>query len=416
MSKALVLGFAALCMGVLSVTGDYAQVEVVPACSQESPFFCADAASFLKGGSPLVEVYVEVCNDALQFIRTAEGYQAGGDVTVVVFDKSGNQVGGDTFRIRLKCARYEETTAVDSCTTPTMAFRAEAGDYVLSITLTDRDSRRKGLIEARISVPSMTGSPDLSDIAFILPLEDASGPRWPGFKPDVRRTFGDVLQGVRFYYEVYRAGMDSVTAAYRVLETGGAEVYRDTDRFAAGATGRFGRIPMDTLSNGQYQLEVALLDRTGAQLVKRSRTFEVSREDFYLGRNVEDAVALLTYIATSGFIDAFLKADMDERKRLWETFWREKDPTPATPRNEFYQQMLERFRYANEHFRAGLTEGWRTDRGRIYITDGPPDEVDSYSMEINRNPTEVWFYFDNGRRYVFVDETGFGDYVLVRVE
>jgi hypothetical protein len=62
-----------------------------------------------------------------------------------------------------------------------------------------------------------------------------------------------------------------------------------------------------------------------------------------------------------------------------------------------------------------MSEGWRTDRGRIHILEGPPDEIESYSMQIDRNPTEVWFYFDNGRRYVFVDETGFGDYVLVDI-
>jgi GWxTD domain-containing protein len=76
---------------------------------------------------------------------------------------------------------------------------------------------------------------------------------------------------------------------------------------------------------------------------------------------------------------------------------------------------VKRFRYANMNFAAGMSEGWRTDRGRIYILEGPPDEIESYSMEIDRNPTEVWFYFDNGRRYVFVDETGFGDYILVDI-
>jgi GWxTD domain-containing protein len=401
----------------LGGAGVYGQVVVVPACSPGSPFFCVDAAAFLKGDSPVLEVYVEVCNDALQFVRAADGYMAEGDVTVVLFDKSGKQVAGDTHRIRLLCSRYDETTSVDTCETLTMAFKAGAGDYLLSVTLADRDSRRKSLVEAQHTIADLTGLPTLSDIGFISPSEGSGGSRWPGFQPNVRRSYGDVEEGIQFYYELYGAEDDSVTVAYRIREIGGEEVYSDTSRFAgADGVGHLGQVPMDTLRNGPYELEVALVGDTGAPVVSRSGDFEINREEFYLGRDVTDAVALLVYIATSGFIDSFEKADVEERRRLWEQFWREKDPTPATPRNEFYKEHLERFRYANEHFKAGLTEGWRTDRGRIYITEGPPDEVDSYSMEIDRNPTEVWFYFDNGRRYVFVDETGFGDYVLVSIQ
>jgi GWxTD domain-containing protein len=169
----------------------------------------------------------------------------------------------------------------------------------------------------------------------------------------------------------------------------------------------------DSLPNGRYTLSVEVRDRAGNKVASRSKDLEIRHGTFNLGSDVDLAVAMLTYIASGSEIDRFEKASGDERKGLWEEFWRERDPTPGTPRNEFLEEHERRFRYANERFGVALTDGWRTDRGRIFILYGEPDQVDSYPFEVGRKPTEVWYYFSGGRRFVFVDETGFGDYVLV---
>ncbi|MGA2988927.1 MAG: GWxTD domain-containing protein [Candidatus Korobacteraceae bacterium] len=67
----------------------------------------------------------------------------------------------------------------------------------------------------------------------------------------------------------------------------------------------------------------------------------------------------------------------EERDQFIEQFWRRRDPTPDTEENEFKDEHYRRIAYANEHFSAGI-QGWRTDRGRIYIVWGPPDETDSH--------------------------------------
>lgn len=394
------------------------EVVVMPACSPGSPFFCVDAATYLEDDSAALEVYLEICNDALQFVKSGDGYRASADVTIVLFNDSGKQVAGDTYRVNLSSSQYGGTTSVDSCKVLTMAFDTVPGEYGLVITVADRDSRRKGVIEVTFDVIDFPDSLALSDIGFITRGQDGERSRWPGFRPNVRRSYGDVGEDSTFYYEIYNAAeMGLLKVAYTVSDIAGMVAYADSGLVeGAAGVGQYGTVPLDTLSNGQYSLEIAVLDDAGGEVVSRSGGFEVNREESYLGRDVTDAVALLTYIATSGFIDSFVEADVEDRRRLWEQFWREKDPTPATPRNEFYEEHLKRFRYANRNFSAGMTEGWRTDRGRIYILEGPPDEIESYSMEIDRNPTEVWFYFANGKRYIFVDETGFGDYVLVGIQ
>ncbi len=67
----------------------------------------------------------------------------------------------------------------------------------------------------------------------------------------------------------------------------------------------------------------------------------------------------------------------EERDAFIENFWLRRDPTPDTAENEFKEEHYRRIAYANEHFAAGIP-GWKTDRGRIYIMYGKPDEIDSH--------------------------------------
>jgi GWxTD domain-containing protein len=71
-----------------------------------------------------------------------------------------------------------------------------------------------------------------------------------------------------------------------------------------------------------------------------------------------------------------LKTD-EERQHFVEQFWERRDPTPVTAENEFKEEHYRRIAYANKHWAAGKP-GRQTDRGRIYIKFGPPDEIDSH--------------------------------------
>ncbi len=82
----------------------------------------------------------------------------------------------------------------------------------------------------------------------------------------------------------------------------------------------------------------------------------------------------------------------EEREHFIEQFWQRRDPTPGTPANEFKEEHYRRIAYSNEHF-ASFVAGWKTDRGRIYIIYGPPDEIDSHPRGAGSTPPyEVWFY------------------------
>ena len=85
------------------------------------------------------------------------------------------------------------------------------------------------------------------------------------------------------------------------------------------------------------------------------------------------------YIITDEERSAFLQLQTnEEREQFIEAFWQRRDPTPDTVENEFKEEHYRRIAYANERFSSGIP-GWRTDRGRIYIMWGPPDEIESHS-------------------------------------
>lgn len=138
------------------------------------------------------------------------------------------------------------------------------------------------------------------------------------------------------------------------------------------------------------------------------------------------------YIITSDEKKAYkaLKTD-EERENFIENFWRRRDPDPDTEENEFREEYYERIAYANEHFASGIP-GWKTDRGRIYITFGKPDSVETHPTggaydrpsyegggSTTTYPFEVWFYrhldgVGEGIEIEFVDPTGTGEYRIAR--
>jgi GWxTD domain-containing protein len=136
------------------------------------------------------------------------------------------------------------------------------------------------------------------------------------------------------------------------------------------------------------------------------------------------------YIITDEERAAFKKFTTDdEREQFIEQFWERRNPNPGSPENEFREEYYRRIAYANERYASGL-QGWRTDRGRIYIMYGPADEIESHPSggtyqrpyeegggQTSTYPFETWRY-----RYIdgigtniileFVDPTMTGEYRL----
>jgi hypothetical protein len=76
------------------------------------------------------------------------------------------------------------------------------------------------------------------------------------------------------------------------------------------------------------------------------------------------------------------------------------------------EEYFSRVNYANREFSSFSDDGWLSDRGRILIKFGMPDDVERHPFEIDRYPFVVWRYYTLRKTFLFSDRTGFGDYRL----
>jgi GWxTD domain-containing protein len=129
----------------------------------------------------------------------------------------------------------------------------------------------------------------------------------------------------------------------------------------------------------------------------------------------------VAYIIASRERAVFLALQTDRERDIFiEAFWKQRDPSPGTERNEFKDEHYSRLEYANSMYGRGTPlPGWKTDRGRIYIILGPPKNIESYDHVLNVFPTEIWFYLGDtnlglptGFNVIFFKKAGTGDYIL----
>src|ERR1019366_5843960 len=147
---------------------------------------------------------------------------------------------------------------------------------------------------------------------------------------------------------------------------------------------------------------------TDKQKRKRDEKLRKELETPYKKWLNEDVV----YIITDEEKTAFHRLATDEeREQFIEQFWLRRDPTPDTEENEFKEEHYRRIAYSNDHYASGIP-GWKTDRGRIYIVFGKPDEIESHPsggtyerpMEEGGGETST-FPFENWR-YRYIDGIG----------
>src|SRR5271165_5017459 len=163
----------------------------------------------------------------------------------------------------------------------------------------------------------------------------------------------------------------------------------------------YGQDAPATEDNGAHTL-------TAKQQKKRSKDAAKELGNPYRQWLDEDA----PYIISKEERDAFLKlGNNEEREQFIEDFWRRRNPDPESAENTFKEEHYRRIAYANEHFASGIP-GWRTDRGRIYIAYGPPDQIDShpsggsYERPIEEGGGETSTYPFEDWRYRYIEGVG----------
>ena len=205
---------------------------------------------------------------------------------------------------------------------------------------------------------------------------------------------------------------------------------------------------------GQYRAAVAVAKSSTGESASASATFDVVWSAYSWNKKLDDLLAELAPVASSEDQNRLKRLSSGERENFLAEFWKRLDPTPDTPRNETLEEHYRRIRMADRVF-GGRVRGILTDRGRIYVRYGQPDEISSgfateefigsflwspkneFDMKeegrarggynYKDKAYEIWTYDDRGKplgasarigsgiglRFVYVDVSGYGDYEMV---
>ncbi len=134
---------------------------------------------------------------------------------------------------------------------------------------------------------------------------------------------------------------------------------------------------------------------------------------FGIRYSLKDQLDQLRYVASQNEWRVLRRVPKNKYHNAIESFWQANDPTPGTIRNENRDLFNQRVQNADERFSIHKRmQGWKSDRGRIYIKFGEPDQITTDAFPIGRPPSISWHYFRLNRVFVFTDERGFGQYDL----
>jgi GWxTD domain-containing protein len=168
--------------------------------------------------------------------------------------------------------------------------------------------------------------------------------------------------------------------------------------------------------NKKWLLSLFLLSSTLVLYLPSQK--KIKEED--LAPKYRNWLNLVTYHILPQEKDVFLQLQKDfERDIFIESFWKQRDPTPGTPENEFKDELNERFRYVSTEFSRGTTRpAWLTDRGRIYMILGAPVTREKVSLP-ELQPCEIWSYYGDTSKglptyfgLIFFRRAGIGEYTL----
>lgn len=320
-------------------------------------------------------------------------------------------------------------------------FQLPEGEYTFRLNARDRyDPLRRDSLALRVPVqPLSTTTPALSD------LQLASSIRQGNKESVFYKNTLDVLPNVggmfsedqRCYYycEAYNLQASGDTSDYlvrtNVYDAVGKEIVsRDRPKKRVGESSVIvDHFPVKNLRSGTYTVMVSLLTNENAVQSSTGRKFFVYNPTLGVDSSLLTSSSKLPMPQYMSMDESELDrefqwsryAAMDDEKQQYEAlkgvdakrkflsdFWRRREPGQR-------EEYLARVAYANANFRVLSREGYRTDRGRVVITYGAPDDIDRHPNETETRPYEIWSYnnIQGGVIFVFVLRNAAGDYELV---
>jgi GWxTD domain-containing protein len=308
----------------------------------------------------------------------------------------------ETIRVR----SFAETQRADESLLFQKILRLAPGRYLFAVSITDAGSSREAQAAESLFVPNFT--PGTVSPPFFTYQVKGRGSRTEApttiVNPRGTAAFGgDTLLA---YVEGYDMPAGRAVP-FELRDARDTTVLRGNLEFTGGLPleAHAIRIKSDSVPLGVLHLVV---DPGPNQ---RVTGLLVSLSTAWLVTNYDEMITLLRYFGSTEQLAALKKASPEDRPALWRKFWHDTDPNPDTPQNEAIEEYFTRLAVANQQFKGEGMQGWRTDRGEVFITLGSPDE--SYDSTPEGTSRVIrWVYLSYQLTVYFEDPNGFGRYLL----
>ncbi len=415
--------------------------------TQAGPIFTMDAAGFRqREGLIYQEVYFLIQRDRLKFIQKADGVEAQYLIKVDLL-QGDSLLSSSQWEMVDRALKLEDITPRQKL--PDLIwYNLFPGDYTIRCSISDLNLQATYTEDLALTLHSFPDSGlALSDIELAMKLqkgEEGSKFYKNGFLiiPNPERVFGTTLPMLYYYVEIYNLipGEGNYIVQRDILDSEENVVHhlpkKVKQKLASGVVEVDG-FSVVTLKSGTYFLRIAVEDEdTGERTSGQVKFFVYRPEDFarttgettapaagslaeefrsYTDEQLEEAIGELKYLLSDSEWRTVENLNPEGQRKYLIKYWTETDPNPATPVNEYRQVIEKRKQLANDKYSIWDKPGWKTDRGRILLLYGEPDDIEYHPHDPGTRAYEVWYYdaIEGGVQFVFVDRSGFGDYRLV---
>ncbi|MBZ0204361.1 MAG: GWxTD domain-containing protein [Ignavibacteria bacterium] len=388
----------------------------------KADLFYLDVLNFYssEGTRSRVDVYVEIPLKNMEFKRSKtdkSNYVSKFDLNIDVIDKDNNVIYNNLSKEEVTTKETGQEYLSQNSQILTRNLFLPPGDYNVKVSIYEQSTKKRFEKDKKIVVEDYSTLPlSISDVMIVSRLSSNEGKKT--ITPDVERNVGIVDTFYLFYY-VYKNNDDQkVDVNCRIIDSENKEVYvkKETIDFTTGLAFQnqvFMAVPTTDFGYGKYTIEISAASNN--YNAEANSTFQNLSPDFPAPlKDIDMLVEQLQYIAKDDEM-SFMRDGKDntEKQKRFLDFWKKKDPSPNSKRNEVMQEYYRRLMTADKFFSTTYTPGWKTDMGMVFIIFGEPSNIERHPYDMDQKPYEIWDYYEDSKQFVFIDNTGFGDYRLI---
>ncbi len=359
--------------------------------------------------------WLQILNDDLTFVREPNGeFSSEFEIIIAAYNSNDEeQVTSKTQRHIVKETDFALTNSRERKHVLKEYIDLPKGSYEIRMQVNDLISKKTMNRRIALNVVDLSSSNlEISDLLFVT---DDRKDEISEIIPRIHNNFPSREGKLFIHYQLFVKDFPArVTLNYR-FETEKEEAHFDTTMEVSvdrAVTGIYFPIDKRILTRNKYNC-IVHAEREGI-VVERKKILSFYWVDVpQTEEDISMALRQMRYIVPEDSLDKYEELPLEEQKKFFKRFWAERDPNPNTEVNELMEEYFRRVNYAIREYSAFNRDGWLSDRGRILIKFGFPDDIERHPFEINTVPYEVWRYYNLRKVFVFSDKTGFGDYRLL---